>query len=305
MLRRNVLIFHQAALGDFIVTWPLAMALSRILPQSRIIYVTHSQKGKLAERVLRLESADAEAGWHTLLMDPPAPAPGAAKLLESSHTLVSFTAGDGDALARGLSRAAPHARVLSLDTRREHPGHVTDSILAQLTFWPALASAMEQMLRSVSARGTGFHRAPQPERIVLHPGAGKETHRWPATNYLELARRLRDQKRTVRVVLGEVEIERWPASLIGEFEACAEVCRPPTLLDLLDELGGANAFVGNDSGPAHLAGIIGLPSIVVFGPHSAARWKPLGPHVNVVTADSMDAVDPQRVYTELGRLAGG
>ena len=28
MLRRNVLIFHQAALGDFIVTWPLAMALS-------------------------------------------------------------------------------------------------------------------------------------------------------------------------------------------------------------------------------------------------------------------------------------
>src|SRR6185295_7543783 len=53
-LRRNILIFHQAALGDFIVTWPLAMALSRIMPQSRVIYVTHSQKGKLAERVLHL-----------------------------------------------------------------------------------------------------------------------------------------------------------------------------------------------------------------------------------------------------------
>ncbi|HWP39838.1 MAG TPA: hypothetical protein VNL70_02845, partial [Tepidisphaeraceae bacterium] len=63
MLRRNVLIFHQAALGDFVVTWPIAMALSRIWPQSRIIYVTHGQKGALAERVLRVERADAEAGW--------------------------------------------------------------------------------------------------------------------------------------------------------------------------------------------------------------------------------------------------
>jgi len=48
VLKRNVVIFHQAALGDFIITWPLAMALSRVFPQSRIIYVTHSQKGALA-----------------------------------------------------------------------------------------------------------------------------------------------------------------------------------------------------------------------------------------------------------------
>src|SRR5438067_1389585 len=54
MLRRNVLIFHSGAMGDFILTWPLALALGRLFPQSRIFYVTHRQKGLLAERVLRV-----------------------------------------------------------------------------------------------------------------------------------------------------------------------------------------------------------------------------------------------------------
>src|SRR5262245_33625505 len=125
MLRRNVLIFHQAALGDFIVTWPLAMALSRIMPQSRIMYVTHSQKGKLAERVLRVESVDAEGGWHSLLTDPPQLPERNAKLLEAAQVVVSFTAGEADALADGVVRTAPEAKVISLDTRKEGSGHVT------------------------------------------------------------------------------------------------------------------------------------------------------------------------------------
>ena len=66
MLRRNVLIFHSGALGDFILTWPLALALGRLFPQSRVFYVTARQKGLLAERVLRVESVDVETGWHHL-----------------------------------------------------------------------------------------------------------------------------------------------------------------------------------------------------------------------------------------------
>ena len=65
-LRRNILLFHLGALGDFVVTWPLALALARIYPQSRLFFVTHGQKGALAEKVLRVESADIEAGWHHL-----------------------------------------------------------------------------------------------------------------------------------------------------------------------------------------------------------------------------------------------
>ena len=68
--KRNILLFHLGALGDFVLTWPLAMALARIHPQSRIIYVTHGQKGKLAEKVLHIESTDVEGGWHHLFGSP-------------------------------------------------------------------------------------------------------------------------------------------------------------------------------------------------------------------------------------------
>lgn len=46
---RNVLIFHAGALGDFVRSWPLGLALGRLYPQSRVIYITHRQKGQLAE----------------------------------------------------------------------------------------------------------------------------------------------------------------------------------------------------------------------------------------------------------------
>ena len=57
------------------------------------------------------------------------------------------------------------------------------------------------------------------------------------------------------MLLGEVELERWPAAIIEQFRATADVQTPGNLLDLLAEITSAAAFVGNDSGPGHLAGI--------------------------------------------------
>src|SRR6476660_704138 len=87
---RNILLFHAGALGDFVVTWPLALALARLHPQSRVFYVTQKGKGALAERALRVESIDGESGWHTLFA-PDAELPeGHASRLAAAHTVVTF-----------------------------------------------------------------------------------------------------------------------------------------------------------------------------------------------------------------------
>jgi len=309
VLRRNVLIFHQAALGDFIVTWPIAMALSRILPQSRIIYVTHSQKGALAERVLRVERADTEAGWHLLYL-PPSQVPTlpdrSQQLLDGAHTIVSFTVGQTDALAQGLARVAPHARLVCLDTRRKDPAiHVCESLVCQLHDWPALAGAAQQMLRSIAARGIAFNRTPQPGLVVIHPGAGKESNRWPAQRFLELIQALQAAGRSVRVLLGEAEIDRWPAERVEQFESQAQLRRPHTLLDLLEEIVSASVFVGNDSGPGHLAGILGVPTISLFGPNSdPVRWRPLGPAVRLLCAAAIEEIRVNQVLDAATAASG-
>src|SRR5271170_6854556 len=112
-LRRNILIFHLGALGDFVVTWPLALALARLHPQSRVFYVTHGEKGALAERVLRVESLDIESGgWHRLFGDAPElPAP-AAKALAGAHTVLSFVSGPDDRWARNVKASNPDANLL-------------------------------------------------------------------------------------------------------------------------------------------------------------------------------------------------
>ncbi len=303
-LRRNILIFHAGALGDFVLTWPLAVALGRLYPQSRVFYVTHGQKGALAEKALRVESADVESGWHHLFSDPAALPEPCARLLSGAHTVVSFLSTPGDAWQENVRRLAPEATVLSLTTHAppEFGGHLTSFILSQLQPSTAAHGALEQILRSVRARGIVASRA-GGESIVIHPGAGAERKRWPLDKFTELARLLGSAGRSVRMVVGEVEAERWGEAAIKELGDVAKVMSLRTYLELFDELSRAAAFVGNDSGPGHLAGIIGVPTLSLFGPTDPTLWSPLGPKVKVLRREPLGDLTVEQVSAELRTLA--
>jgi ADP-heptose:LPS heptosyltransferase len=65
--------------------------------------------------------------------------------------------------------------------------------------------------------------------------------------------------------------------------------RPILLRDLpLRLLAGvltlAGLFVGHDSGVTHLAALLGVPTVALFGPTDPARWAPRGPAVTVLQA---------------------
>jgi heptosyltransferase-3 len=301
-LRRNILIFHQGALGDFVVTWPLAMGLGRVLAQSRIFYVVGSEKGALAERVLRVESVNVESGWHQLFShDPKLPEP-ALRLLQGAQWIISFVGGPEDLWSQNVKKLSPEASLVSLSTNPadRFEGHVTQHLLDELKSWPVLAAAMDQMLKAVAARGIGNPSGHPNGPIVLHPGAGAGSKCWPAQRFLELARLLKESGREVEVILGEVELERWPASQIELFEKVASTQRPRTLLELLDRISKAAAFVGNDSGPGHVAGILGVPTVSIFGPKDPAAWRPLGPKVRIVQGE-WETMTPSQVLQTINR----
>ena len=295
-LRRNILIFHQGALGDFVVTWPLALGLGRVFAQSRVFYVTSGQKGALAERALRVESVDVEGGWHGLFSAEPKVPERGLRLVQGAQWVISFVAGAGDLWSENVKKLAPEANLVSLSTAPgdQFAGHVTEHVLAQLKNFPVLAAAMEQMLKAVSVRGIGIPAGNPGGPVVLHPGAGSGKKCWPAGQYLQLARMLMEEGRAVEVILGEVEIERWPADQVRQFEELGVVRRPRTLVELMDRIAAAIAFVGNDSGPAHVAGILGVPTISIFGPRDPQAWRPLGPKVQVVPGE-WETIEPAGV----------
>lgn len=303
-LRRNILIFHQGALGDFVVTWPLAMGLARVFAQSRIFYVTAGQKGALAEKALRVESADVENGWHQLFSDEPKLPEPSAKLLAGAQQVISFVGGDSDTWTKNVSKIAPEAPLIHLSTipPESFQGHATEYLLEQLKPHSVIAAALGQMLQSVRARGLALCR-PAGRTVVLHPGAGSGKKCWGPAQFLELAGMLKAAGRPVQVVLGEVELERWPAAMIESFSKVAEIRRPASLVELLQTISGASAFVGNDSGPGHLAGIIGVRTISIFGPKDPIRWRPLGPHVSILQAQWND-ITPRLVFDAVASITG-
>jgi len=299
---RNILIFHLGALGDFVVTWPLAVALGRLYPQSRVIYVTHGQKGKLAERVLGVESRDIDSGrWHDLFADGLALPDASSKLLGGAQKIFSFLGQAGDSWVDNVRRLAPRADVYAPEPRPRGPwpGHVSEFILDQLRPDPAVFTSMQQILQSVHARGLarGMRGG---GGVVIHPGSGSREKCWPAGRFVELAERLTSAGRRVRFCVGETELDRVDRATLASFEAVAPVERPADLVQLASLLQSADVFVGNDSGPSHLAGILGNATVALFGPASDSTvWTPLGPNVVVKNVDMLVTDDVQPVYEQV------
>lgn len=297
MLRRNILLFHNAALGDFVLTWPLAMALARLFAQSRVMYITASQKGQLAERVLNVEYRDIEAGWHALYGDPAALPETARKTLAGAQLVIAFSAGTGDAWLNNVRSIVGDAPVIVLQPNPDDGGaHVTQHQLAQLISLPAVRSFAEQALQLVASRGLAAGRKVEADVVVLAPGSGSEAKNWPIECYDKLATKLLAAHKRVRVILGETELDRWPAATRNGWSPGVAVIECRSALELFAAIEPASVYVGNDSGPTHLAAMIGVPTVALFGPTDAIVWHPIGPAVRVAAAAKLTELSVEDVF---------
>src|SRR5207244_4837721 len=132
--RRNILILHSGALGDFLLAWPLVLPLARTNPQSRVIVVTHASKGQLAESALRVESADIEAGWQSLFAQDGQPHGRAQQLVEGAQSIYSFICAADDVAAQNLRHWTGHVPLICVAPRPPHDytRHATDFLVEQL-----------------------------------------------------------------------------------------------------------------------------------------------------------------------------
>ncbi len=101
---------------------------------------------------------------------------------------------------------------------------------------------------------------------VLHPFASALDKTWPRENFLAVAKHLRDLGIESVFVGGADE----DLSAFGE-HACL---RGASLEELKSLLAEATLFVGNDSGPAHIAAAFGRPVVVLFGSSDVENWRP-------------------------------
>jgi heptosyltransferase III len=131
---------------------------------------------------------------------------------------------------------------------------------------------------------------------VIHPIASQPDKTWPAECFRNAARWLREVMDLQAVFIGGAADDLTP---FHEFRTLSGA----PLADIKSLLRGASLFLGNDSGPAHMAAAFGVPVVAIFGSSDPAVWHPWRTPSEVIrNAAGIRSVTGQQVRAALERL---
>jgi ADP-heptose:LPS heptosyltransferase len=122
---------------------------------------------------------------------------------------------------------------------------------------------------------------------VLHPGGTSSTKRWPSEHFAEIAGWLDKAHRVTPVIRFGPGEESLVKSAREKLPPDCALFGPEDLdlRELIALVAGARLFVGNDSGPAHIAAAAGRPTVVIFGSSDSTTWRPWQTPYRVVQND--------------------
>lgn len=123
--------------------------------------------------------------------------------------------------------------------------------------------------------------------VALHPlsGSTATSRRWPVPSFVWLGQALIEHQDANVLLVGSPD-ERTALNMIAERigpETMVAAGRT-SLHELAALLSVCDVFVGNDSGPMHLAAAMGTRTIGLFGPNTPVKWGPLGSGNHVLSA---------------------
>lgn len=150
-----------------------------------------------------------------------------------------------------------------------HPQEKPDPRDHRYEYWRVMGRALDLPLSHRTAPSLTATR--KQGDILVHTGAGQPIRVWPLDRYQGLITRLRKAGYGVTVACDPDQREWWLRA--GE----SNVATPQTVAELLGLLDRAGSFLGNDSGPGHLAALCGVPTFSFFGPQLPEWFAPLHP----------------------------
>jgi len=291
----NILVIKLSALGDIIHAIPAVSALKRSFPDSRLhwcveahcavlvehltcvdrVHLAHTRTWRRGRRWtgrqgMRRFLADMRAFDFDLAIDFQG-------LLKSA--VLARLSGCRERIGwdRSLLRE-PLARHLYTRTVGDvaFETHMIDQCAALVQAVGVAAIPREFPFRlpepALAAADTFRRRLPREDFVLLNPGAGWPTKRWPAERFGELARRL-EQELDITPVITYGPGEE---TLLAEIRAlCPDVVPAPLgLMEFMALCLQARCFVGGDTGPLHMASAVGTPAVALFGPSLPSRNGP-------------------------------
>jgi lipopolysaccharide heptosyltransferase III len=279
----RIAVIRLRSLGDSVLTTPALQILKRCRPDLRIGVLVEERfravfEGNPDVEVLLPPRINALRAWRA----------GLVLNLHGGARSAVLTGLSGAALRAGFAhfrhsfayniRIPTAQEILHLD-RKVH----TAEHLASAVFHLGVPITEIPRARLVASPG---RPVPAPY-AVLHPFASHPDKTWPAEGF--------------RTVAGSLDLE---PVFIGAatddftpFRAWRCLAGAP-LSEIKNLLAGASLFIGNDSGPAHMAAAFGIPVVALFGSSDPAIWGPWRTAAEILTPgqDLMAAIRRLRVH---------
>lgn len=322
---RRILVASLDNLGDLVFATVLIEPLRRTWPAARIHYWTRRYTAGLLQDDADVEGFAADPPWTSGAgragVLPFVRGLRALRALEFDLTFIPNTewrrcvalalAGAGRRIghARRKSRALLHMAV-PVDRAGRHaiddlgdllraagvPEELVREARPRLVVGP---ESVRRAARFLEAAGI----APGERLVAVHAFSGDRRKNWPAAAWCELLRRL-EAAGTARIVLVRGPGED-PAPLLQELlRPDHVVAQPMDLPALKGVLARAEALVGHDSGPMHVASALGVPVVALFGPTDPVRVGPAGRSPSrVLHRDPIGGIRVEQVLGALGEIA--
>ncbi len=291
---QKIFILHSGGIGDLLLALPAMRIFRHTFPHSELELMGRPERISLVAFDLEAKSIHSidQAGMAFFYGDDDSSLPPKLSFYFSTIDIaLVFGKSDGRNLARNLARAGVR-RVIQISPFPK-PGsriHVSDYILGELRaaglsgedfFYPLrLPEEAHILARNFWAE----HRLTKGKKILaIHPGSGSQTKNWDPQNFAGVADWAASR--------GEVLLVSGPARdgfaevIRGIKQANPAVAHNLPLLQLAAVLKECHAYLGNDSGITHLAALLGIPTVAIFGATDPFVWGPRGPGVHIISGD--------------------
>jgi heptosyltransferase-1 len=288
------LITRLSAIGDCVLTMPLACALRDAFPQAWIGWVAEKGGASLLEGHPALDQ---------VIVAPKGVLSSPQKLFQFRRQLQSLRP-DVTLDPQGLLKSSALAWISGAKRRigfrppvgrecshwlnnqlvtctQRHVVHRYRELLKALDVEPTTVRfdvpKPLQNQRSISAWLYSQNLDEKPIALI-NPGAGWDSKLWPADRYATVARYLEAEQDLHSVVVWANERERtWAKQIVAEANGAATLAPNTSLPDLAALARRACLFVGSDTGPLHIAAAVGTPCVGIYGPTDPADCGPFGP----------------------------
>lgn len=309
---KRFLISRLSALGDVVCTLPAAVALKRSFPESCIVWAVDPRFAGVVEcctavdEVLRLKPGVAPASWPQI--------EGQFDVAFDMQGL--FKSGIIVAKARAGKKLGYH-------WQREMSWLFTSKVIPD----PTSFHVVDQYVDVVRAAGCDMTEAefdlqPKPQDltrvkemlddrsgplVIVNPGAGWASKRWPTTHFAALIDRLSEQGAMCVLIGGKAEADRAAAA-----DVVAKCAEPPQSLvgetsvrELIALISMASAHVGGDTGSTHIAAALRVPAIGLYSITRPERSCPYGQFDRChFDPEALANIRPEQVYLSIKGVLG-